>query len=102
MMLSYILCFMPDDRQLRRKHIWNDTKQALSQAGFQDRKGLSMVKRLLMMVVPFVNSFASWILASFVVQEVGGLQHLVALDPTSCVCEVSVQDVPDYEVRERI
>ena len=35
----------PDDRQkipVRRKHIWNDTKRALSRVVFQDRKGLSI------------------------------------------------------------
>lgn len=35
----------PDDRQkiaVRRKDIWNDTKRALSQPGFQDGKGLSI------------------------------------------------------------
>ena len=35
----------PDDRQkipVRRKHIWNDTKRALSRDVFQDKKGLSI------------------------------------------------------------
>ena len=36
----------PDNRQkipVRRKHVWNDTKRALSRLGFQDRIGLSVV-----------------------------------------------------------
>ena len=36
----------PDNRQkipVRRKHVWNDTKRALSRLGFQERIGLSVV-----------------------------------------------------------
>ena len=44
--MSLYIADDPDNRQkipVRRKHVWNDTKRALSRLGFQERIGLSVV-----------------------------------------------------------